>query len=410
MNLFKISWKNLTNKSLTNGLSVLLMAFGVGIISLILNVGKQLDEKFTKNIKGIDMVVGAKGSPLQLILSSIYQLDSPTGNISYNEAKTMARNPFIKVAIPIAMGDSYLGFRIVGTDSSYIAHYKGVISAGKSFEKPFDAVVGASIASNLKLEIGDNFASSHGLDQEGEKHENQDYKVVGILAPNNSVIDNLIITPLQTVWEVHEHDEAQPNALSLLEENTEHENEKTELDNSITAMLVKFRNPMGLMTIPRNINANTNMQAALPAIEVNRLFSLMGVGIDTLKWLAFLIIFVSGLSVFVSLYNSLKERKYEMALMLSMGASRLKLFIMLLIEGLFIGLLGYFIGLIFSKLVLYFMAKTAQQSYNYEFSIFNSNFDDVLIFIGSISICLVAAAIPSIGIYKINISKTLADQ
>lgn len=410
MNLFKISWKNLTNKSLTNGLSVLLMAFGVGIISLILNVGKQLDEKFTKNIKGIDMVVGAKGSPLQLILSSIYQLDSPTGNISYNEAKTMARNPFIKVAIPIAMGDSYLGFRIVGTDSSYIAHYKGVISAGKSFEKPFDAVVGASIASNLKLEIGDNFASSHGLDQEGEKHKSQDYKVVGILAPNNSVVDNLIITSLQTVWEVHEHDEAQPNALSLLEENTEHENEKTELDNSITAMLVKFRNPMGLMTIPRNINANTNMQAALPAIEVNRLFSLMGVGIDTLKWLAFLIIFVSGLSVFVSLYNSLKERKYEMALMLSMGASRLKLFIMLLIEGLFIGLLGYFIGFIFSKLVLYFMAKTAQQSYNYEFSIFNSNFDDVLIFIGSISICLVAAAIPSIGIYKINISKTLADQ
>ncbi len=386
------------------------MAFGVGIISLILNVGRQLDEKFTKNIKGIDMVVGAKGSPLQLILSSIYQLDSPTGNISFSEAKMIARNPFIKKAIPIAMGDSYLGYRIVGTDSTYLSHYQGIVSPGKLFEKPFEAVIGASIADILKLKIGDTFASSHGLDQEGEKHESQKYKVVGILTPNNSVVDNLIITSLQTVWEVHEHDEVKPNALLLLEENTDHNQSKTETDNAITAMLVKFRNPMGLMNIPRNINANTNMQAALPAIEINRLFSLMGVGIDTLKWLAFLIIFVSGLSVFVSLYNSLKERKYEMALMLSMGASRLKLFILLLLEGLFIGLLGYLIGFIFSKTILFLMAKTAQQSYHYQFSVFNYSFDDILIFIACIFICMVAAAIPSIGIYKINISKTLASQ
>lgn len=410
MNIIKIAFKNLLKKALTNGLSTLLMALGVAIISLIISLNSQLDNQFIKNIKGIDMVIGAKGSPLQLILASIYQIDSPTGNINFDAAKKIVQNPFIKKAIPLALGDSYQGYRIIGTDSTYLNHFKAEIAIGKIFEKPMDCVIGYGISQKFKIKVGDQLGSSHGLDAEGEQHQEAKYTVTGLLKYNNSTLDQLIITPLESVWSVHHSAEKHTSAFDLLSEQPDKNLTNEKADNEITAMLVKFRNPMGLMTIPRNINANTNMQAALPAIEVNRLFSLMGVGIDTLKWLAFLIIFVSGLSVFVSLYNSLKERKYEMALMLSMGASRLKLFIMLLIEGLFIGLLGYFIGFIFSKLVLYFMAKTAQQSYNYEFSIFNSNFDDVLIFIGSISICLVAAAIPSIGIYKINISKTLADQ
>ena len=167
---------------------------------------------------------------------------------------------------------------------------------------------------------------------------------------------------------------------------------------------------MGLMTIPRNINANTNMQAALPAIEINRLFSLLGVGVDTLKWMAFLIIFVSGISVFVSLFNSLKERKYEMALMLSLGASRLQLFILLLLEGLFIGIIGYLLGIFISKIGLFLMSKASEQNFHHQFDILKLSFDDLFIFLACIFISFIAAALPSIGIYKINISETLSDQ
>lgn len=407
MNILKISWKNILDKALTNGLSTLLMALGVGIIALIISLGKELDEKFTKNIKGIDMVVGAKGSPLQLILSSIYQIDAPTGNILFAEANTMARNPFIKKAIPIAMGDSYLGYRIVGTDSSYLAHYQATVAEGKLFQHEMECVIGQTLAQKLNLKIGQKIASAHGLDNEGEKHEDVKYTVTGILAYNNSVLDQLIITPLESVWHVHEHEQKESNALELLDETPTTET----IDNKqITAMLVKFRNPMGLMTIPRNINANTTMQAALPAIEINRLFSLMGIGLDTLKWIAFLIIFVSGLSVFVSLYNSLKERKYEMALMLSMGATRLKLFTILLLEGLIIGITGFVIGMIMSKLAIFAMSKTAEESFHYQFNMLSFSIDELWILIACIAISIFSAAIPSLGIYKINISKTLASQ
>jgi putative ABC transport system permease protein len=405
MNIFKIAYKNLINKPLTNGLSILLMALGVGIVTLIITIGKKLEEKFTKNIKGIDMVVGAKGSPLQLILSSIYQIDAPTGNISYSEAKVLSKNPYIKKAIPISMGDSYLGYRIVGTDSSYLSHYQAVIAKGHFFKQAKECVIGSEIATKLGLKLGDEFASAHGLDNEGEKHKEDHYKVVGILAYNNSVVDQLIITPLESIWEVHEHDNKGSNTLSLIDESIDNEQDK-----QITSLLVKFRNPMGLMTIPRNINANTTMQAALPAIEINRLFALLGVGIDALKWIAMLIILVSALSVFVTLFNSLKERKYELALMLTMGGTRFRMFTMLLLEGLYIGILGYILGLLLGKIGLLAMSKAAEQNFHYSF---DSNFigqDEILILIGCLLISLLAAAIPSIGIYRINISKTLADQ
>jgi putative ABC transport system permease protein len=407
MNILKISWKNILDKALTNGLSTLLMALGVGIIALIISLGKELDEKFTKNIKGIDMVVGAKGSPLQLILSSIYQIDSPTGNISFAEANTLARNPFIKKAIPIAMGDSYLGYRIVGADSNYIAHYQATVADGYLFQKPMDCVIGQTLAKKLNLKVGQIIASAHGLDNEGEKHEAVKYTITGILAYNNSVLDQLIITPLESVWLVHEHSQNESRALELLDEKP---SSQPSDNKQITALLVKFRNPMGLMTIPRNINSNTNMQAALPAIEINRLFSLMGIGLNTLKWIAFLIIFVSGLSVFVSLYNSLKERKYEMALMLSMGATRLKLFTLLLLEGLIIGIIGFVIGMIMSHLALLAMSKTAEENFHYQFKILAFSLDELWILLACIAISIFAAAIPSLGIYRINISKTLASQ
>lgn len=407
MNIFQISWKNLLNKPLTNALSILLMALGVAIIALITTISKELDEKFTKNIKGIDMVVGAKGSPLQLILSSIYQIDAPTGNIPLSEASTLAKNPFIKKAIPIAMGDSYLGYRILGADKLYLEHFKAKVVEGQLATKPMDCVIGSTLATKLKLKVGDKFASAHGFDNEGEKHDEAQYHITGILNYNNSVVDQLIITPLESVWQVHEHSQKSSSAMALLEEKSITE----PADNKqITALLVQFRNPMGLMMIPRNINANTQMQAALPAIEINRLFALMGVGVQTLQWIALVIILVAGISVFVSLYNSLKERKYEMALMLSMGASRLKLFLLLVLEGIIIGLFGYILGLVLAKIALVIMNKSAEQSFHHNFSIFQFSQADILILFGGLLISILAAAIPSMGIYKINISKTLADQ
>ncbi len=389
--LLKIVWKNITDKKLNSTLAILLMAFGIGIISLLVNLGKQLQDKFAKNISGIDMVVGAKGSPLQLILSGVYQIDSPTGNIPLDELGILKGNPLVKSLIPLSMGDNFGGYRIIGSQHSYIEHFKGELESGGLFNKPMEVVVGATVARNLELKVGDSFASSHGFEVDGHSHDEEQFKVVGILKPNNSVLDNVIVCDLESVWNVHSHEEGAAG-------------------NEVTCALVKFRSPMGLMTLPRMINTNTNMQAALPAIEVNRLFELMGIGMDALKALAAAIMIISGISVFITLYNALKERKYELALMLSLGGTRTKLFFMLLLEGLVLAFGGYVLGIGMSRMAQVFASAALKDSYNYSFTQQFLQTEEIYLFGIALLIGILAALIPSLSIYKINISKTLANE
>ena len=418
MNLLKISTNNLKDKPLTTSLSILLMALGIAIISLLLLAGKQIEEKFTRNVAGIDMVVGAKGSPLQLILASIYQIDSPTGNISMDEANRLTRSPLVKSTIPLSMGDSYQGYRIVGSNEKYLAHFQAEFETGKVFSKTMEIVIGSKVAKNLNLKIDDVFSSQHGFDKEGQAHKEKQFKVVGILKTTNSVLDQLMVTPLESVWAVHEeHHEEEAgkgaNVLKLLEDDSVGANSirpVQEDSKEITSLLVKFRNPVMGMMMARSINQNSTLQTATPAIEINRLFALLGVGVDALKWIALVIIIVSGLSVFVSLYNSLKERKYEMALMLSMGASRTKLFLLLLLEGLIISVIGFVIGIFLSRLGLWIMSENVEQNFHYDFNVLSLLTEEFYLFLGALLIGLLAAAIPSLGIYNINISKTLADE
>lgn len=395
--LFKISWKNILDKKLNSFLCILLMTLGIAMISLLMLLGKQLQDKFAKNISGIDLVVGAKGSPLQLILSSVYQIDNPTGNVYLDDVQAIAQNPMVKEMIPLSMGDNFQGYRILGTNKKYFDHFKTKFASGRMFKANLEVVLGSQTALNNNLKVGDTFASSHGLDSEGEKHEDEKYKVVGILEFNNSVVDNLILTSLGSVWSIHEHHEE-----GVVEDSTK--------KREITSAIIKFRSPMGMMTIPRNINQNSKLQAATPAIEVNRLFELLGIGIDGLQILAAVIMLISGISVFVSLYNSLKERKYEMALMLSMGASRTRLFLMLLLEGIILSLLGFIAGILLSRIGIYLISNQLSRKFHFDVSQFSLQTGEIYLFIGALLVGILAAALPSIGIYRINISKTLAEE
>jgi putative ABC transport system permease protein len=394
--LLKIVWKNIWAKKLNSFLCILLMMFGISIISLLINIGNQLQDKFSKNISGIDMVVGAKGSPLQLILSGVYQIDAPTGNIPMSELQSLQMNPLVKQVLPLSMGDNYQGFRIVGTIHPYLKHFEADYADGVGFKANMEVVIGSTVAKKLRLKLNDSFASSHGLEKEGEAHGDKKYKVVGILKSNNSVIDNLILCNLNSIWEIHEHAEM-------------HEGEAHKEKQDITCALVKFRSPMGLMTIPRLINQNTQMQAALPAIEINRLFELMGIGIDAFKALAIAIMLISGISVFVTLYNALKERKYEMALMLSMGGKRLVLFFMLMLEGLILSISGFAMGIILSRFGLFLASRLLDQNFNFNLHLTMLQKEEIYLLIAALLVGIFAALIPSLGIYKINISKTLAN-
>ena len=411
MNIFKLSIKNIFNKPLSSSISLALLILGVGIISLLLQLNTLIKDQMDNNLRGIDMVVGAKGSPLQLILSSVYHIDSPTGNISFQEAENISKNRMVGSSIKILYGDNYKGYRIVGAEKKFIDLYKGVIKEGKDWEKPYEVLVGSKVYEKLKINLGDELVSSHGLRETGQSHDEGTFKVVGLLKPSNSVIDQLIITSPQSVWNIHDdhdhddEDEHEHEDEHELEDEHEHEHD----DREITAMLIKFKSPMNIIQFPRQINENTNLQAAVPSYEISRLFKLFGFGIETLSYLAYLIIIVSGFSLFINLFNSMRERKYEMALIRTLGASRLQLSTMIIFESLVLTISGFVLGLLFSRFGVMFVSSLMEESLNYNLNSFKILNDEFWLLGLSILIGIVSSLIPAIQVYKMNISKILAD-
>ncbi len=423
MNALFLSWKNLINKPLSMLLSLVLFALGVGLISLLLLLNTQLQEKFDKNLADIDLVIGAKGSPLQLILCSMYHIDAPTGNISIKEAKPFLNpnHPLIKKTVPLSLGDSHKGYRIVGTLPSFLELYNAEIGTGKIWENDFEVTIGAGVASDLKLKLGDQFHSSHGfvLDDNLIHDDGDKFKVVGILKPTGSVADQLILTNTQSIWKTHDH--ASPNDESHEDhdhEGHDHDHDHSEepkplieeVDQEITSLLIQFKNRnYQTLNMARSINENTDMQAANPPIEINRLHAMVGVGEEALRILALIIVFVSGLSIFISLFDSLRDRRYELALMRVMGASRSKLFSLIILEGILLAALGFAIGIFLSHIGMEVLANFMKSSYRYSFSGTVFLKEEIYLLLGALAIGMLAAIIPAIQASRTDISKTLTD-
>ena len=435
MNIFKLSIKNIVSKPLNSILSLALLIFGIGIISLMLQLNSLIKTQMDNNLKGIDMVVGAKGSPLQLILSAVYHIDSPTGNISVEDAKKIKNNRMVGSSIDLLYGDNYKGYRIVGTEQKFLDLYKAKIKEGRKWEDPFEVVVGSKIYSKFNIKIDDELMSSHGLRETGEEHADQLFKVVGLLEPSNSVIDQLIVTSPQSIWDLHddhdhggeEHDEEHDHEHDEEhdhehddehdhEHDKEHDHEHDEEhdhehdDKEITAMLIKFKSPMNIIQFPRQINEDTNLQAAVPSYEISRLFKLFGFGIETLTYLAYLIIIVSAFSLFINLFNSMRERKYEMALIRTLGSSRRQLSMMIIFESLILTTVGFFIGLLVSRLGVMFVSSLMEESLNYNLKSFGILNEELWLLGLSIFIGLISSIIPALQVYNLNISETLADE
>lgn len=267
MNIWKISFSNIKLKPLYTVLSVLVLSLSITLLLGIQQLQSSFKYQIENNIGGIDLVIGAKGSPLQLVLSSVLHIDNPTGNIALKDAKKFMKNPFVKSAVPISYGDNFRGYKIVGTTPDFLKFYKAELSKGKAVNKSFEVVIGSAIAEKLNLNIGDTFLSSHGLIENNIDVHDDEFTVVGILKPTQKVIDRLIITNLESIWDVHNHDHHEHKNHN---EDHEHEHEhehghdqhkhhEEDDHKEITSLLINFRNPAALLTFPRNINKNTNM-------------------------------------------------------------------------------------------------------------------------------------------------------
>lgn len=431
---------SLKYRFLNSFLSIMLTAFGVSIALLISQFGNHIQNRINLDGQGIDIVVGAKGSPLQLILSSVYHIDIPTGNIAYSKAKKIMNNPQIEESIPLALGDNWRGFRIVGTTTNYIRHYDMSLSTGRYWDQNFEVVVGSSV----NLDIGDEFMGVHGLLEDGSSHEEHKYNVVGILKPSGTVIDRLILTSLNSVLDIHglhkvdnsfeknhehqhDHEHHKEEHHDVHEHDHDKEKHKNEDENhhkhskndketyktnelgssEITALLIKTKSPIANINLPRSINRESSLQAANPALEINRLISLFGIGSKSFAILSLILILIASLNIFSGLASNLENRMGDLAVLRAVGFSKKRIFKIIVLEGILVVLIGIILGILIGFLLFSILTHNifTLQTTNASL-IFNLDFILIILFVFFAG--LIAAIFPAYRGSKISIANQLS--
>ena len=397
MNTVFLSWRYLWSRPLASGLNLLLLTFGLAAMTFLILASQQISRAFERDLAGIDAVVGAKGSPMQLILSGVFHIDSPTGNIPLAAVKELGANPQVAKIIPISLGDSFRGFRIVGTTPDYLQLYSAAFSAGGVWAQPMQAVIGSHVARQTGLKVGDSFAGSHGLGSGGDAHGQTPYRVAGVLAVSGSVLDKLILTSTESVWKVHEADTALDSEdQKILEEERE-----------ITLALIQYKSPLAAVTFPRFVNTNTEMQAAAPALEITRLLGMIGVGTDVLKALSGVLLLTAGLSVFIALLGAVRERRADLALLRMLGAPPRKIMSLLLCEALWLAVLACALALLAGQGVMSGMAWVLQTEKSILLTAYQWPGELLVVPVLALLVALVASALPAWEAYRVSVFELL---
>ena len=442
INLVLLSLKSRLSSTI---LAVLLTTFGISISIILVQFENHIKTRLNNDGKKIDIVVGAKGSPLQIVLSSIYHIDLPTGNIPYSSLKKISEDPLVEKVIPLALGDNWKNNRIVGTTHEYIEHYGAKLDKGRNWQKVFEVVAGSSV----KINLNQKFSGSHGLVDSNDVHDHGEYRVVGILKPTGTVLDRLLLTSLKSVLlihgqdikdnehhkhehdkhehdkhehEKHEHDkhehekhEHQLNENKHKTDNHDHQSEHKVnsvnnnqgfIEPEITSLLVTTKSPIANINLPRSINKESQLQAANPAFEITRLSTMLGLGSKSFKLLSIIIMLIAVLSIFTGLASNFENRLRDLAILRAIGYSKARVFKIISLEGIIIVIFGIIIGLCSSFLVFNLLVDIIAPLNNSNAK-FNFSIDIVII------ICLVflaglfAAFFPAYKGSKVSVAKQL---
>ena len=397
MKTIAFAWRYLWSRPLAAALNLLLLSLGLASITFLLLVSHQLSNAFERDLAGIDVVVGAKGSPMQLILSGVLHLDVPTGNVPLAAIQALQTHPQVAKVIPISIGDSFRGYRIVGTTGEYLKHYGVKVQQGAMWTQPMQTVIGAQVARQTGLKVGDRFAGTHGLGGGGDVHEKTPYTVVGILASSGTVLDRLLLTATESVWKVHETDTAlDEEDQKILEEERE-----------VTLALIQYKTPLAAVTFPRFINTTTEMQAAAPALEITRLLSMVGIGTDVLRAFAGVLLLTAGLSVFIALWSAVRERRADLALLRMLGAPPRKIAGLLLVEALWLALLATVLGVLAGQGVTALMAWALQLEQSVLIGALSWPVELLVVPVLAFGVALLSSALPAWEAYRVSVFELL---
>ena len=431
----KLTWANITARPLPTILTIATLAAAVSFISIMLQFANHADERLKRDLADVDLVVSGKGSPLQSILSSLLHVDVPTGNIPLSEAQRIMKEPMIRTAIPLGLGDSFRGFRIVGTNHDYIELYQAKIDQGVLWNHPLQVVIGSEVSKQLNMQIGQKFAGAHGLslsDEDLHTHDHAAYEVVGILERQSSIVDRLILTSTDSVWLAHDenalhssennHDHAAEESHDhdhdhVAEESHDHNHDhakdlsETPLsdlknmnpgDKEVTALLIQYTSPIAAVRMPKEINNQPGLQAASPAMEITRLYNISSGLTDAGKLLAIVMTFIGGLSIFVAFSNAAVHKIYDIALLRAMGAKPNDVFMLQIYEGTIVSLFSGIVGIAFAHLIIIIAATTYAPLavFGLDGNVFY--LQEIYLLLCNVLIGILAATWPALSSYRID--------
>jgi putative ABC transport system permease protein len=392
-----LAFRYLWSRPLAALLNLLLLTLGLASITFVLLASEQVDRAFQRDLAGIDLVVGAKGSPMQLILAGVFHIDVPPGNIRLADVEALRRQPQVAKLIPLSLGDSFRGFRIVGTNADYLAHYRLSLAQGRAWTGPMETVLGAQAARDIGMKAGDSFTGSHGLGGGGHNHGENPYRVSGVLAPCGCVADRLILTATESVWQVHEKamavDEADRKAL--------------EAEREVTMALITYKSPLAAVSFPRYVNNSTDMQSAAPAVELSRLLRMVGVGSEVLRGFGAVLLFTAALSVFIALWNAVRERRADLAMLRMLGAPPIRVAALLLCEAWWLALLASVLGLAAGHGLTALVGSMLEAQRSLPVSGWLWLPAEAWIPAAALGVATVAALIPAVTAYRVDVAQLL---
>ena len=335
--MFSFALKNLwtrKSKAILSAISII-MATTIGLLAF--NISKQVEDGIVATVTYYDTLVGPAGSETQLALNTLFFTGSPVGTIDYENYEKLKNDNRVNDAIPFAMGDSFKGAKLIGTEARYLKNYR--LKAGKLFEGEFEAVLGYNVAKENKLSVGDTFFSSHGISESGEtgsKH-NEPYTVSGILSKTNTAYDNVVFINISDVWHMHEHS------------NEDDEHQDHDEHGGVTAILLKTKNPGFQSSLSSELNKISGVQAINPTTVVREIME----NIDLSKQIIYVLCFVIGIMAFLIIYIiallNMYDAKKDIKLMRLLGISKNKINGILIIQNLIVTLVSIILSLILCR-------------------------------------------------------------
>ena len=402
------------NRRLTLAMTLAAIALSVALLLGVDRVRRDARESFSQSVSGTDLIVGARTSPVQLMLYSVFRMGEATNNMQWKSFEHVAAHPLVAWAVPLSLGDSHRGFSVVGTSRSYFEHFKYsggerlAFVSGKPFENVFEAVIGADVAERLRYVAGERIVLNHGVSDVGAAHADKPFTVVGVLARTGTPVDRSVHVPLEGIEAMHlDWQGGAPIPGVVIP--PEHVSKFDLRPKNITAALVGLKNRSAVFKVQREVNGYSDeaLMAVLPGVALDQLWQVVGVAERVLLAVSAMVVAVGLAGLVAVVLAGLNERRRELAILRSVGARPREIFFLLMIEAVGITVAGALAGVALLAALTALLAPLAAARYGLLIEPGFVAGPELMLLAGVVAVGVLASVLPGYRAYKLSLADGL---